>query len=280
MNSKLKPLGASLVSLCSSAIITVLGLSGGMAFAAGTANDTASNYNGPGWSATPANLGSGFGAWNITLNNNGSPPYVGTYLNGGGAVASGGYSWGTYANGSPGNGSISITRPFTAGASTSSSLFNQIFSFALASDGVGPGQGLLSAAVGSAFSFSYDGAGSDNFLLSVDGGTGASTTVNFSELNAGIVVSLTVSGALNSSSEGYTFVVSPFAGGGPLYTTSGTFDSSAYNTSSFNYLDSNTTGNGYFNNLSISPEAVPEPATLALVGLSGLAALAAARRRK
>jgi hypothetical protein len=261
-------------------MMMALALTSGMAFGAGTANDTASNYNVPGWNATPSNLGSGFGAWNITLNNASSPPYVGTYLNGGGAVASGGYSWGTYANGSPGDGSISITRPFTAGASTSSSLFNQTFSFDLASDGVGPSQGLLSAAVGNAFSFSYNGAGSDNFLLSVDGGAATTTPVNFSALNAGIVVSLTVSGALNSSAEAYTFAVSPFAGGSPLYSTSGTFDSSSFNTSSFNYLDSNTTGNGYFNNLNITAEPVPEPTTLALVGLGGLAMLGFARRRQ
>lgn len=267
-------------SLYRSALLVALGLTSDMAYGAGTANDTASNYNGPGWSTSPANLGSGFGAWNFAVNNANNPPYVGTYLNGGGAVGSDGYSWGTYANGVPGNGSLSITRPFTAGASTSSSLFNQTFSFDLASDGVGPGQGLLSASVGNAFSFSYNGAGTDNFLLSVDGGAATTTPVNFAALNAGIVVSLTVSGALNSSSEAYTFAVSPFAGGTPLYSTSGTFDSSSFNTSSFNYVDSNTTGNGYFNNLNITAEPVPEPATLALVGLGGLAMLGVSRRNK
>jgi len=256
-----------------------LGLSGGAAFAAGTAADTASNYSGGGWGNTPPNNGSGFGAWNVTLNNPNNPPYVGTYLDTGSAIVTGGYSWGTYANGSPGNGSISITRPFTAGASTSSSLFNQTFSFDLSSGGVGPGQGDLSVEIGNAFLFQYLGAGSDNFIFN-DPTSGLITTpVDFGELNAGLVVSLAVSGALNSTSEGYTFTVSPFAGGSPLYTTSGTFDSSAYNTSSFNYLDSNTTGNGYFNNLNITAEAVPEPTTLALVGLSGLA-LVAVRRKK
>jgi len=44
-------------------------------------------------------------------------------------------------------------------------------------------------------------------------------------------------------------------------------------------FDFNTTGNGYFNNLNISPEAVPEPSSLALFGLSGLALLLRFRRR-
>ncbi len=276
---KAKKLSLSVSKINHSAIIMALGLSGGMAFAAGTAADTASNYSGGGWGTTPPNNGSGFGAWNMTVNNGNNPPYVGTYLDTGSSVVSGGYSWGTYANGSPGNGSLSITRPFTTGASTSSSLFNQTFSFDLSSGGVGPSQGDLSVQIGNAFLFQYLGAGSDNFTFN-DPTSGLITTpVNFSALNAGLVVSLAVSGALNSSSEGYTFTVSPFAGGSPLYTTSGTFDSSAFNTSSFNYLDSNTTGNGYFNSLNITAEAVPEPTTLALVGLSGLATLVVRRRK-
>jgi hypothetical protein len=60
---------------------------------------------------------------------------------------------------------------------------------------------------------------------------------------------------------------------------SGTFDGSAFNTSSFNYLDSNTTGNGYFNDLNISPEAVPEPSTMVL-GAAGMASLLWLRRRR
>ncbi len=262
----------------SSAIIVALGLSAGMALAAGTASDTASNYAPGSWSTTPANLGSGFGAWNIIASPNGGS--AGTYLDSGSSIKTGGYSWGTYANNSS-TANISISRAFTAGNSTSSSLYNQTFSFDLSSDGVGPSQGLLSAEIGTAFLFAYNGAGSDNFTLSVDGGAStALSAVNFTALHAGLTVSLAVSGALNSSSEAYTFTVSPFAGGSPLYTSSGTFDSSAYNTSSFNYLDSNTTGNGYFNNLNITPEIVPEPSTMALAGLSGFLTLLALRRRK
>jgi hypothetical protein len=211
------------------------------------------------------------------LANASSPPYVGTFLDTGSSITSGGYAWATYANGSPGNGQITLSRAFTAGGG-SASLINQTFSFELSSAGVGPGQGLLSAAVGNAFLFSYDGSGADNFNLSVDGGGPIATTVNFSQLNAGLLVSLAVSGALNSS-ESYTFTVSPAAGGGPLYSTSGTFDGATYNTSSFTYVDQNTTGNGFLNNLAITA-SVPEPSTIALAGMGGLAMLFAVHRRK
>ncbi|MGH7940664.1 MAG: hypothetical protein ACREFR_06285, partial [Limisphaerales bacterium] len=131
--------------------LVALGLSGVTVFAAATASDTAGNYVGT-WSTSPANNGTGFGAWNVNVENENSPPYVGTYLAGSGdtpIVDGSGNAWGTYANGAPGNGEIVFTRPFTAGSvSDSSSLYNQTFSFDLGSGGVGPGQGLLSAAVG------------------------------------------------------------------------------------------------------------------------------------
>ncbi|MGH7978941.1 MAG: hypothetical protein ACREE6_06160, partial [Limisphaerales bacterium] len=224
--------------------LVALGLSGVTVFAAATAFDTAAFYVGT-WSTSPANNGTGFGAWNVNVENDTSPPYVGTYLAGSGdtpIVDGSGNAWGTYANGAPGNGEIVFTRPFTAGSvSDSSSLYNQTFSFDLGSGGVGPGQGLLSAAVGNAFLFEYDGTVSgDSMLLSIDGGTAASTGVTFSELNAGINISLAVSGAVNSPAEGYTFTVATFNGDSPLFTQSGTFDSSTYNTSQFQYTDSDT----------------------------------------
>jgi hypothetical protein len=280
MNSTLK-LGS--LRLHQSAVVLALGLSGVAAFGAGTASDTASNYTSGGWNNTPSNYGSGFGAWSVALNNAYSPPYVGTYLDTGAPVVSGGYAFATYANGGGNNGSISIDRAFTAGTSGSTSLYDQAFSVNLSSGGVGNGSGgppnsELSVGVGTAFSFSYLGTGSDNFLFSVDGATPISTTVNFSQLNAGINISLAVSGALNSPSEGYTLTVSSLSAS-VLYTTSGTFDSSAYNTSYFSYLDSNTANNNYFNSLNLTPEATPEPSTM-LLSASGLAVLLLFRRRR
>ena len=252
MKSKLKIPFFNATTFCPF-ILATLGISGGIGFAAGTASDMASNYSGGGWGTTPPNNGSGFGAWNISL-----------------AI---------YANGSPGNGAITLTRPFTAGLSGATSLYNQTFSFELASGGVGPSQGLLTALIGNAFSLSYNGAGSDNFLLSVDGGTAVTVPVGYSSLSAGLAISLTVSGPVSSTSEAYTLTVSPFAGGSPLYSNSGTFDSSSFNTASFVFTDANTTGNSYLNGLSISPEVVPEPSSLALCGISGLAILHLIRRR-
>ncbi|HUA65135.1 MAG TPA: PEP-CTERM sorting domain-containing protein [Alphaproteobacteria bacterium] len=272
--------------IAASITLLALGFSSATAFAAATASDTAGNYLGT-WGTSPANNGFGFGAWNVNVENNNNPPYAGTYLAGSGdtpIVDGSGNAWGTYANSAQGTvlPGVVFTRPFLAGpVSGSASLYNQTFSFDMGSGGVGPGQGLLSGAIGSAFLFEYDGTYSgDNMLLSIDGGTAAATPVNFSELNAGINVSLAVSGAVNSLVENYVFTVSAFSGGATLFSQSGTFDSLDFNTSQFQYTDSNTTGNGYFNTLNISAEPTPEPSTLAMMGISGLSTLFAFRRRK
>ncbi len=254
-------------------------------YAAGTASDTSANYT-AGWGvSTTPNNGSGFGAWSVADNAGSSGPYAGTYLdlssynNAGDTVLTGGSSWGTYANGGSGNGYIDLTRNFSAGASGSSSLYNQTFSFALSSGGIGNSGSSVSAMIGTAFNLSYAGGGADNFTLSVDGGAANAVAVNYSQLAAGLNVSLAVSGALNSMAEGYSLTISPFAGGTAIYSTSGTFDSSAFNTSSFTFADNNTASNQYFNNLNITAEsAVPEPRSLAMVA-GGLAALLGFRRR-
>ena len=264
------------------AVALVTGLTACGAFAAATATDTAANYSAS-WSASPPNMGSGFGNWaNQALNNN-SPPYVGTYLDqtsygNPDGVLSSGFSWGTYANGGSGNGQFILARPFLAGGSGSASLFNQTFSVGIGSAGIGGTGSSIGLNVGTAFSLSYLGGGADNFLLSVDGGAANPIPVTFANLNGGLLVSLTVNGALNSTSEGYTLAFSPFAGGPAIYTTSGTFDSSAFNTSSFSFSDLNTSNDQFVNNLNITAE-VPEPSSMLVLGLSGLIALVANRRR-
>jgi hypothetical protein len=264
------------------AIALAMGLSVSGAFAAGTASDTAANYAST-WGTTPPNMGSGFGVWNNNAINNNSPPYAGTYLdqtsyNNPDGVLSGTYAWGTYANGGSGDGAFSLSRPFTAGASGSTSLFNQTFSIGIGSGGIGGTGSGISLNIGTAFTLSYLGGGADNMWLSVGGGSPTALPVNFSNLNGGLLVALSVSGSLNSATEGYTLTLSPFAGGSAFYSGGGTFDSSSYDTSSFTFIDSNTTDNQYVNNPSISLEVVPEPSTVAL-SLSGLAMLLAFRRR-
>lgn len=272
------------ITLLLTAVSTLVVISGPSAFAAGTASDSSANYTSGNWNTTAPNLGSGFGAWSFTLNNANNPPYVGTFLGSGGPIANGGSVFATYANGTGDNGEIIISRAFTAGASSSSSLYNQTFSVDLTSAGVGNGSGgppnsMLAVGIGNAFNFSYLGTGADNFLFN-DGSGNISTPVNFSDLSGGLAISLSVSGALNSLTEGYTFTVENIAGNTTYFSQSGTFNASTANTASFTYTDSNTTGNGFFNNLNISPEPVPEPSTLAMLGISSAAALRLFRRRK
>jgi hypothetical protein len=271
--------------LTASTALLALGFSGVTALAAATASDTAGNYTGGLWSTSPPNNGTGFGAWSVNVQNNDGPPYAGTYLAGSGdtpIVDGSGNAWGVYANSAQGSTlpAVTFTRPFTAGVSGSSSLFDQTFSFRLGSGGVGPNQGLLSAAVGSAFLLEYNGlASGDNMFLGVDGGTPQSIAVTFSQLNAGLNVSLAVNGAVNSSTENYTFTIASLSNTS-LFTQSGTFDSSAFNTSQFQFSDSNTTGNNYFNSLNLTVESVPEPSSVAIFAMSGLGMLMAFRRRK
>ena len=262
-----------------SAIVVVLDLTGGMAFAAANASDTAANYVGT-WSTNSANLGHGFGAWNNLALNNNSPPYAGTFLDqtsnihNSDGVLSAGYAWSTYANGPqpPQYPEFILSRPFTVGAGGTASLFNQTFSIGLGSQSLTSGS--IALDVGAAFSLGYTAGGPDNFTLSVDGGAGAVVPVTFAQLHAGILVSLTVTGALNSTSEGYTLVISPFAGGSPLYTTSGTFNSADFDTASFSFITIDTSGDQFINN----PTIVPEPSGAAMLGC-GLLVLVAAKFR-
>jgi len=266
-------------------VTLLLALSGASAFAAATASDTAANYAGT-WSTTPANLGTGFGAWSVSDNNSGSGPYAGTYLDqtsygNSDGVLSGGYAWGTYANGGSGNGYFDMTRSFLAGASGSASLYNQTFSIAMGTSGVGGAGSAVGVDIGTAFSIGYIAGGGDNMSLSVDGGAESAVPVTYAQVNSGLLISLAVSGALNSTSENYTLTLSPFAGGAAYDTITGTFDSLDYNTASFTMFDDNTSNDGFYNNPTITAETpVPEPSTLALMTLSGLATLRVIRRRK
>jgi len=267
------------------AIALAMGLSACGAYAAATATDTAANYSSSGWSAGgAANLGSGFGAWNLQAINNNNPPYSGTYLDltsygNSDGVLSSGYAWGTYANGGSPAPQFIMTRPFLAGPSGSTSLYNQTFSIGIGSSGVGGTGSSITLSIGTAFGLSYIGGSSDNFWLSVDGGAASAIPVTYANLNSGLLVSLAVSGPINSPAEGYTLTLSPFAGGPAIYATSGTYDSSVFDTSNFSFSDLNTSANAYVNNPNITAEVVPEPATLALCALSGLATLLVVRRR-
>jgi len=279
-------------------IIATIALSSQLASAANSASDGAVNYTGGGWGTSPPNDGTGFGPWSVSVVNNNQPPYAGTYLDSSSAVTTGGNSFGTYANSAQGTTypSVNFYRPFTVNPSGYQdpsglgTLYNQTFSIALASDGVGDGN---SGPPNSAFGFSLmtgQGAGAtpvltfeyvgtqanDNMVLIDNNGTDNTTVpVAFGNLHAGLEVSV----AVGSNPDGvnpYTITVSPFAGGPALFTYSGDTTGPIQEADVF---DSNTTGNGYFNDLAVSPEAVPEPATLSLIGL-GVTGLLSFRRRK
>lgn len=275
----------------------MLALSAGVAGAANSAFDGAVNYAPSSWSTSPPNDGSGFGPWNISVVNNFGPPYAGTYLNGGGAVATGGYSFGTYANNAQGTTypSINLARPFTVNPSGYQdpsglgTLYNQTVSVSLASDGVGNGN---SGPPNSAFGLSLQtgqGAGAtsvltleyvgtqanDNMVLIDNNGTDNTTVpVNFGNLNSGITVSVNV-GSNPDGLNPYTLTVTPFAGGPALFTYSGDTTGPIQQLDVF---DSNTTGNGYFNDLQVTPELLPEPSTFVMLGMGGIGFLL--RRRK
>ena len=267
------------------AAILALGLSPSGAFAAALASDNAANYSSTGWSATNSpNLGYGFGPWDIGAIND-MPPYSGTYLDetpygNPDGVLSAGYAWGTYANGvsaSGQTGSFIMDRPFTAGGG-STSLVNQTFSIALGSAGIGGLDTSIGLSIGTAFGLDYGGGGTDDFFMYVDSGDEIPVAVDLAQLEAGIDVALTVTGPLNSTTEDFSFAISPFAGGPAIYTLSGTFDSSNYNTSYFSFGDNNTSGDQFVNNPTIT--SVPEPTSIAMLGFAGVTTWLAKRRRK
>jgi hypothetical protein len=273
-----------LTTSISTVVAVTLGLSGGTAFGqANAAFDGASNYAPSSWSSTPANLGTGFGAWDIIIQNNNMPPYAGTYLDTSSAVASNGYSWGNYANSPQGSTlpSVDFVRPFTGpgGAALSS---GETFSINLSADGVGNGTGAAqgfsletapgSPGIGSAeLTFAYFGSTTNNNMELDDNGgtTNASTGIAFANLNTGLHVVVA-----EGNAGAYTITVTPVGGGAPLFTASGT---TVGQMNQVDVFDDNTSGNGYFNNLAIT---VPEPSSIALVGIGLLGAIGMIRRRK
>jgi hypothetical protein len=285
----------------SAVAVAAFAFSNSLTRAAMVASDNASSYASGGWGTSPPNYGSGFGPWNITLTDANNPPFVGTYLDSYGnapSIATAGYTWGTYSNNPDSSNSnrIDMMRPFTVNPtgyqdpSSLGTLYNQTFSVSMLTQGLGNGAGgppnsalgfsLETGQGGSALPvLTFEGIGFNStdasVLIDNDGTNNNTVPVTYSEFNGGIIVTVSV-GTTPDSLNPYTITISPAAGGAPYFMYSN-FTSGPIQ--QVDLFDANTTGNGYFNNLNVSPElAVPEPASLAT--LSGLSILLIKRHRK
>jgi hypothetical protein len=278
-------------------VIAILGLAGGSASAAMMASDNAGNYNGGNWGLSAPNNGSGFGNWASFATNNNGPPYAGTYYDTSGKnIGSSGNSWGVYANSAPPTPRVDLVRPFLpllggySDPSTLGTLFNQTFSVAMQTDGIGgagqalgfsldTGQG-AGAVSNPVLTLEYLGGGpTDNMTLIDNNGTdNATVPINYADFASGILVSVQV-GATPDGLNPYTVTISPAPGNTQFSTPVVLTGSENGPIQQVDMFNNNAQYNGYFNSIAVSPEvAVPEPATIAVFG--GAVMMLCARRRR
>jgi hypothetical protein len=283
-------------------LVAAFGCVGGIASAAQQASDSGANYVSTTWNATTEpNLGSGFGPWESFATNNNSPPYAGTYLdlpsyNNSANIEAVGADWGTYANSGPPAPAMDLVRPFVPAAggysdpSSLGTLYNQTFSMAMASNGIGGsaaigfsldvGQGGSgSTAISSpALTLEYVGGGADALTLIDNNGTdNTAVPISYINLNAGISVSVAV-GTNPDGLNPYTLTISPLPGNSTFTTPVVLTGSENGPLQQVDMFTDATSGDGFFNSLSISPEAaVPEPASITVLG--GVTLMTLRRRR-
>ena len=231
--------------------------------AAMLATDNASNY--ASWT-DGSNGGTGFGAWNLTNNNNNGTTLFSGYFLGDSTAGSGningtgGTSFAMYAN--P-NGAFAVaSRAFGGGALT----LGQTFSIQLAVNFRNGGKGInLLSGTTQVFNFNVGG---DDYNYK----TGTSSTVSTGYAYSATSI-FTISYNQTTATAGM-FTISR-AGDAPIsqtFTASGVTSFQLYNS---NTGDGGAQNNLYFNNLSV----VPEPSAIALVAV-GLTGLVVARRRR
>ncbi len=245
--------------------------------AAMIASDNAANYTGP--ITTGSTGGTGFESWTVTTSGTGS---MGNYLDTSSkGIATSTKSWGTYAN-SGTNPRIDLTRAFETSLGGSGGKLDpgQTLSVAIESDGVGStgllGFSLQTSSPINEFTFEYDGsAGYDNMSI-IDGSNSGKeyespVSLGFSNyIGKGMTVNFTLVTAST-----YDLSVTPVGGSPITVITNGTLPGGQLN--QIDLFDQNTSNNGYFNSLSISE--VPEPASLGLMTIGGLALLLVGRRK-
>jgi PEP-CTERM motif len=249
------------------------------------ASDNAGNYTS--WPQT-ANNGSGFGNWSY---NNTTPDggYSGQFLGASGNINSGnGDAFGFYANSgstqADGNSMAQAIAPFSEGSLTANQTFSiQMQNGNVTDNGGQVGFSLQNNSGNNIFQFYFNGGESDYYLNVY---TAQATPVQI-DTGVGYTAGAMTLDFTQGSGDAWSF---SFYEGSTLentLTSSGTGDLlwantiSQANLYSLNGGSSRTlgdNGNLFFNNLEIT--SVPEPSSLVLCGLSGLATLLVVRRRK
>jgi hypothetical protein len=276
--------------------------------AAMIASDNAANYTSFGTTPSPTNGGTGFGAWNIQLTNDNSPPYAGSFLGNNASVniaSSSGAYWGFYANSGTSTTipSVNAYRQFenSSGTGVGTLRQNQQFDAALE---VQSGNNGLGANTGVAAGFSLDtvsngtytpvftlafaqtpGANNNYPVVTTITDANGSTTytsqaynspgtnaIDESQLEAGINASFAL-----GADGAYTLTLAP-ANGNTLLTSplvyTGTVSGSI---NAADIFDSATNANLQVNNLAVA--ATPEPASIALLAVAA-GGLLLTRRKK
>ncbi|MCX6969857.1 MAG: PEP-CTERM sorting domain-containing protein [Verrucomicrobia bacterium] len=236
------------------------------------ATDNASNYGGS-WT-NGSNGGTGFLAWNITNNNNGTSIFAGNFLgdstSGAGNINTGGVAFGLYAN--PAAASVNANRAFAVSLS-SGNIFT--FQLALNFDNGNKGFDFFAGGDGTVLNFNVgSGAGvSSSKTLT----PGTSVVYDYGGNNAVFNVTLTM-----TSSSAFSYDISRTSSLGTQGTLfSGNVSGLTQGPTGIGFYVAGTDAGGaaqnnlYVNSLSV----VPEPSTFALLGL-GLAAFALRRKTK
>lgn len=235
------------------------------------ANDNASNYGGS-WTDA-SNGGTGFLAWLISGNNDGTSLFAGTFIGdstaGAGDINTSGVSFGLYAN--PSDAFVNADRGFAT-----SLVSGDAFSFQLGVnfDNGNKGFNLFAGTQGEVFNFNVGGGGSvSSANATLNPGSGAG--YDYGGNDAVIDVSITM-----TSNTAFNYLITRTSSQGNQGTLfSGSVTNLTDNVTGFRFYNSGTDNginqnNLYVNNLSV----VPEPSSLAFI--LGCASLAATRRQR